>query len=351
MRTRSNDVLSEPLADRPRLYYGGHASLRRALLARALAVFVLSTFVVALFWFDREGLTDATDGHLTFVDVLYFTAVSVTTTGYGDIVPVTSRARLIDAAIITPVRLVLWMIFFGTAYQLLIQRTLERIRLRRRQARMKDHVVLCGFGNGGESAASELVTRGTRPDCIVVVDRDENALHRAAECGYVGLRGDVTREAVLAEARVGAARAIVISLDEDATTVLAVLTIRSLAPAARILARVQEEENEKLVRQSGADVTLQSARLGGVLLANALEGPAVLDYVVDLVTAAGHLHLKQRPAGPEEIGRPPGRCADGLVVQVLRAGRRLSFWDPSTIVAQGDELIVLGPGTGASVPA
>jgi voltage-gated potassium channel len=351
MLTRRQDALSEPLSDHPRLYYGGQASVRRALFARAAAVFGLVLFVVAIFWFDREGLRDAQDDHLSFIDILYFTAVSVTTTGYGDIVPITERARLIDAAIITPVRLVIWMIFFGTAYQLLIQRTLERIRIRRRQARMKDHVVVCGFGNGGESAAHELVTRGTRPDCIVVVDRDENALHRAAECGHVGLRGDVTREVVLAEARVESARAVVISLDDDATTVLAVLTVRYLAPHARILARVQEEENEKLVRQSGADVTLQSARLGGVLLANALEGPAVLDYVVDLVTAAGHLHLKQRPAGPDEIGRPPGRCADGLVVQVLRAGRRLSFWDPSTIVAQGDELIVLGPGSGAEARA
>lgn len=347
MHAPRKDALSEPLTDQPRLYYGGHASVRRALFARAGAVLALVLFVIAIFWFDREGLRDAQDSQISLIDVLYFTAVSVTTTGYGDIVPITPRARLIDAAIITPVRLLIWVIFFGTAYQLLIQRTLERIRIRRRQARMKDHVVVCGFGNGGESAAAELVTRGTRPDCIVVIDRDEAALHRAAELGYVGLRGDVTRESVLTEARVAAARAVVVSLHDDATTVLAVLTVRSLAPRVRILARVQEEENDKLVRQSGADVTLQSARLGGVLLANALDGPAVLDYVVDLVTAAGHLHLKQRPAGPDEIGRPPGRCADGLVVQVLRSGRSLSFWDPRTIVAAGDELIVLGPGSEA----
>lgn len=346
MLTRRQDALSEPLTDQPRLYYGGQASVRRALWVRAGVVFGLVAFVIAIFWLDRDGLRDSQDANLSFIDILYFTAVSVTTTGYGDIVPITERARLIDAAVITPIRLVIWMIFFGTAYQLLIQRTLERIRIRRRQARMRDHVVVCGFGNGGESAAHELVTRGTRPDCIVVIDRDEAALHRAAECGYVGLRGDVTREVVLNEARVTEARAVVISLDEDATTVLAVLTVRSMAPRVRILARVQEEENDKLVRQSGANVTLQSARLGGVLLANALEGPAVLDYVVDLVTAAGNLHLKQRPAGAEEVGRPPGRCADGLVVQVLRAGQRLSFWDPSTIVAAGDELIVLGPGRG-----
>ena len=71
-----------------------------------------------------------------------------------------------------------------------------------RQGDMKDHVVVCGYGNGGESAADELVNRGMKPECIVIVDTDEAALHRAAELGHVGLRGDATREAVLLDARV-----------------------------------------------------------------------------------------------------------------------------------------------------
>jgi voltage-gated potassium channel len=348
---RRTGFLSEPLDAPRRLFFGGNASVRRALVARLLTVSGLLAFVCVLFWWERDGLRDNLDGVVSWTDVIYFAAVSVTTTGYGDIVPVTDRSRLIDAAVITPVRLLLWMIFFGTAYQLLIQRTLERLRIRMRQGVMKDHVVVCGYGNGGESAAAELVHRGTRPECVVVVDRDEHALHLASERGHVGLRGDATQEAVLLEARVDSARAVIVNLADDALAVLCVLTVRHLSPRVRILARVVEEENEKLLRQGGADVTLQSARLGGMLLANAVEGPAVLDYVCDLASASGSLRLHQRPPLPEEIGRPPGRGPDGLVVRVVRGATWLPFWHADTRITDGDVLVVLGPGKDAGSPA
>jgi voltage-gated potassium channel len=246
----------------------------------------------------------------------------------------------------------MWVIFFGTAYQLLIRRTLERLRIRMRQGEMKDHVVVCGYGNGGESAASELVNRGTPADRIVIVDRDEGALHLASERGHVGLRGDATQEAVLLEARVDSARAVIVNLEDDPRTVLCVLTVRYLAPKVRILARIAEEENEKLVKQSGADVTLQSTRLGGMLLANAIDGPAVLDYVCDLASASGNLRLFQRPPHPHEIGRPPGRGPDGLVLRIVRGEHMLPFWHGDTLVEAGDVLVVLGPGKDApSQPA
>jgi voltage-gated potassium channel len=344
---RRTGFLSEPLDAPQRLYFGGNASVRRALVARLLTVFGLLAFVCVLFWLERDGLRDNLDEEVSWTDVIYFAAVSVTTTGYGDIVPVTDRSRLIDAAVITPIRLLLWMIFFGTAYQLLIQRTLERVRIRMRQGDMKDHVVICGYGNGGESAATELVNRGTRPECIVIVDRDEVALHVASERGHVGLRGDATQESVLLDARVDSARAVIVNLEDDPRTVLSVLTVRHLAPRVRILARVVEEENEKLLKQSGANVTLQSARLGGMLLANAVDGPAVLDYVCDLVSASGNLRLHQRGPRPDEIGKPPGRGPDGLVVRIVRGDQWLPFWHGDTLVAADDILVVLGAGKDA----
>lgn len=72
--------------------------------------------------------------------------------GYGDIVPISARARLIDALVVTPVRLVVWLIFLGTAYELLVQRTLEDFRMLRLQRTLSGHVIVCGFGSTGASA-------------------------------------------------------------------------------------------------------------------------------------------------------------------------------------------------------
>jgi voltage-gated potassium channel len=89
--------------------------LRRIGLAVALIL-----IVAVVLWGDRDGLRDTArpDQPMTFVDVSYFTVVSLTTVGYGAIVPVTDLARLINAILLTPVRIFLWALFLGTAYDL-----------------------------------------------------------------------------------------------------------------------------------------------------------------------------------------------------------------------------------------
>src|SRR5690242_20022379 len=81
---------------------------------RAAVAAGLVFLAFALLWFDRGGLRDNIDGHMSVVDVIYFTMITVSTVGYGDIIPVTERARLIDAFLITPIRIFLWLIFLGT---------------------------------------------------------------------------------------------------------------------------------------------------------------------------------------------------------------------------------------------
>lgn len=323
-----------------RLFYGSE-NMRRALLARLLLVLALFAAAFAIFWFDREGLVDHHDGEMSFADVVYFTFVTVTTVGYGDIVPIGERARLLDALLVTPIRLFIWLIFLGTAYQLVVQRVVEEWRMRIRQARLEQHVIVCGFGHSGRTTAAELVNRGVAPDQIVVIDQREAALREAAAAGHVGLRGDATAEAALHEACLQRARAVILALGRDDTTVLAVLTIRHLAPHVRIVASVREQENEKLVRQGGADGIILPAKVSGTLLANLVDGSPVVEYVQDLISFDGPIALVRRPPRPEDIGRRLRDIADDVVLRVDRGARSLGFWEPDLRVQEGDTLIVV----------
>src|SRR3546814_1231203 len=95
-------------------------------LATRLGVaFLLIGIVVFGHWSDRAGLQDSYDGHVSFLDVVYFTMISVTTTGFGDITPVSDRSRLIEAVIVTPIRIAVLFIFIGTAYQFVLKRRSE----------------------------------------------------------------------------------------------------------------------------------------------------------------------------------------------------------------------------------
>ena len=326
-----------------RLYFGRPSSARRTLLIRLFVAAGLVGLVIAVFLLDRDGLRDSVDGEVSFSDVIYFSIVTISTVGYGDIVPVTESARLFDALLVTPIRLIVWLIFLGTAYQFVVQRIVEDLRMRIRQSELEDHVVFCGFGLGGRSAVQELLSRGAERERIVVIDLDEAALLHASEMGLVGLRGDATREATLNDARVRNAKTAIVSLGRDDTSVLSVLTLRALSPDLRIVAMVKEAENEPLLRRGGASATICPSTLGGVLMANSVENSDIARYMMDMLTSEGRVMLLERAAGVEDIGRSPTTLADGVALRVRRGEQSLGFWDAEAMIREGDRLLMLSP--------
>ena len=326
----------------PILFQRAAAPPELTLLMRAGLVLLLLAAVFAVFLLDRSGLRDQIDGDVSVTDVIYFTMITITTVGYGDIVPVSDHARLIDAFFVTPVRIFVWFVFLGTAYQLIIQRLIEEWRMTRLQSQLQDHVVLCGFGHSGSIAASELLLRGWQPAEIVVVDPDATEVQRAADQGYVGLLGDASSEALLRVAAVDRAHSVIVSVGRDDTTVLVVLTIREIAKRVRIVACVGEQENVKLVRASGANVIVSPPRFGGYLMADAVESNATVDFVAEALTFYGGYQLHERVPAESEIGRAARDIAGSLVVEIRRGGRRIGCWkDRELVIEQGDRLLVI----------
>jgi voltage-gated potassium channel len=323
-----------------RLFVQAARSPERVLLTRLLLLVALVLAVLAIFWADRDGLKDHIDGHVSFGDVAYFTAVTITTVGYGDIVPVSPRARLVDTVLVTPLRLVIWLVFLGTAYELVLQRWLEGRRMTRIQNTLNRHLVVCGFGHSGRSSAQEAVARGTPAAQIMVLDKDAKILEQAAVLGYIGLLGDATREQDLLDAGVARAQAVLVCLGRDDATVLTVLTVRQLAPSVRVICSVAEEENIKLVRQAGADAIVAPSIVGGYLMADSVRSSNVADYISDLMCSDGRVRLIERLALPEEVGMAMRDISPGLVVRILRGSTRVGFWEgPQSVVRSGDILL------------
>ncbi|MEJ2458665.1 MAG: ion channel, partial [Novosphingobium sp.] len=147
------------------------------------AALALVLIVVMVHWLDRDGLKDTHDGIISFLDVVYFTMISITTTGFGDIAPVSDKSRLIEAVIVTPIRLAVIYIFVGTAYNFIIKRSWETWRMKRIQERLAGHVVVLGYGVSGSEAVTELIARGTDPAGIVVIDPSPQRLAMAEQAG------------------------------------------------------------------------------------------------------------------------------------------------------------------------
>ena len=94
-----------------------------------------------------------------------------------------------DALLVTPIRIFIWFIFLGTAYEFVVQKILEDYRVGKLQRRLHDHILICGYGHSGRVAAKEMLAKGYPAEKIVVIDTSEAALRDAADNGFIGLRG------------------------------------------------------------------------------------------------------------------------------------------------------------------
>jgi voltage-gated potassium channel len=312
------------------------------LLLRAGFVLLLVASVFLVFLLDRDGLRDNVDGHVSISDIFYFTMITITTVGYGDIVPVSNQARLIDAFFVTPVRIFVWLVFLGTAYQLVLQRLIEEWRMLRLQRELQDHVILCGFGHSGSIAAHELVLRGWKPETILVMDTDREEVAKAAERGYIGIHGDASSEEMLRMAAVQRARSLIVSVGRDDTTVLIVLTARSLTGTIRIIASVREPENMKIVRAGGADEIISPPRFGGFLMADAVETHGTVDFVSELLSYHGEYQLVERKPRDTEIGKTAREVEGAVIIEVHRDGKRHPCWkDCAVRIEAGDRVLAI----------
>jgi voltage-gated potassium channel len=303
--------------------------------------FSLVFLVVLVHWADRDGLRDAHDGVVSFLDVVYFTMISITTTGFGDIAPVTNRARMIEAIIVTPIRFAVIFIFVGTAYNFVIRRSWEKWRMKRIQQRLEGHIVVLGYGVSGAEAVDELIERGTDPARIVVVDPGTDRLALAEQCGCNVLEGDATRDDTLRALRIDTASAVLVSAGRDDTTILIVLTVRHLAPSLPITAVVRADDNELLARQAGADNVINPVRFTGLLLAGSAEGRHISDYLADLASVSGRVQLVERIAVPEEVGRGLDNLASGgRGLRIYREGRAIGFWEAEASTLETGDVIV-----------
>jgi voltage-gated potassium channel len=322
-----------PISDVNPLYRIG----RRLLLA--VAMLFLAGFVV---WVT-PGYTDEVDDRVTFLDGLYLATVSLSTTGYGDITPVTPFARGVHTVVITPLRIAFLVILVGTTVETLATHTREQFRINRWRKTLRDHTVVIGYGVKGRSAVATLIDNGIPADSIVVIDPNPVAVTEATDKGITAVVGDATRTEVLNRAEIAHAERIVVTTDRDDTNVLATLTARQLNTRAEISVAVRESENAELVRASGANTVVPSSDAVGRILGLATISPPLGHVLEDLLATGVGMEVTERPVTPREEGRTTKQI-DDVVLAVLRDENLLPFHSPAIgHLVRGDRIIVVRP--------
>ncbi len=227
----------EWLPEIPRVY------VRLAVAFAAVTLFGTITFHIVEGW--------------SYITSLYFTVATMTTVGYGDVCPKTVPGRVLAMILMfTGVGLASYALtsFVTDVIRGDVTMAIKESKLKRRLAKVENHVVVCGYGRTGQRVVKELVDKYDFE--VVVIDIDEKAYREAIMDGHPAVHGDATEEDTLREARVHKARAMVVCTGDDRTNVFITLLADSINPDLWITSVAETVDGVKLLRKAGADCSL-----------------------------------------------------------------------------------------------
>ncbi|WP_254528064.1 NAD-binding protein [Natrinema gelatinilyticum] len=230
-------------------------------------------------------LRDHFDGIDTILDAFYFTLITSSTVGYGDVTP---NPNSIEGMLFTMSVLVLGVASFGIAIGALvgpliqdrISKTLGKMTESQLQL-LDEHILVLGYGELTEPIVDELADSARE---YVVVTTDRDAATMLADRDIAVVTGDPSDEEPLHRAKIDRAAAILVATNHDAEDALTVLTARQLAADTRIVAAATDRENIKKLERAGADAVISPAQLGGHLLVQSALGSdetALVDRILE----------------------------------------------------------------------
>ena len=243
---------------------------RKAYIALGLLV-----FVIAMGTFGYVLLED-----YNFTDAFYMTIITIATVGFREIRELSDQGKWFTA----------FLIFFSFGIFAYSVTTITRYavdgvfrnyyrdnRLKKKINKLKDHVVICGYGRNGKQAAAELLDHKVQ---IIVIENDEGVVEKIQELPEIlYIHGDATQDEILELASLDKAKALITTLPDDAANLYVVLTSRELNPKLKVISRASEDNSDRKLKRAGATNVIMSDKIGGQRMAKLVAQPDVVEFL------------------------------------------------------------------------
>ena len=209
-------------------------------------------------------------------DSLYMTVITITTTGFQEVHPLSDAGHLFTVILII---MSFGTIFYigGTGVQYVIEsKFIRKRRMIKQMEKFKDHYIVCGFGRMG-SHICEKLEEAKVP--FIVVENNPSNFARLDSLGHVYDKGDAASDDTLLRVGIKKAKGLVAALSTDPENVFATLSARVLNPSIFIVARAIDEDTESKLIKAGANRVVKPYELGGSRMAEIVLRPGVLDFI------------------------------------------------------------------------
>jgi len=269
----------------------------------ALTLLVTTTAIGTL------GYVAITD--MSWLDAFFMTVITISTVGYQEVIPLDGPGKVFTIGLIVcGVGMTLYTL--AAIAEFLVEGRLREVMGRRtmeqRIAKLKDHIILCGYGRFGRVVA-EVLEDSAKPFVIVEVNLEKEAALVAS--GHPFIIGSALEEQVLAAAGIDRALALVLAMASDSDNVFVALSARETNPKLTIHARGETEAGIRRLRLAGATQIVSPYLIGGQRIANAILRPNVVDFLN--LTSKG----RQGEIDLEEVLIGEGSTLNGLSLRQL----------------------------------
>ncbi|HBC03735.1 MAG: potassium channel protein [Aequorivita sp.] len=288
----------------------------------------------------------------SWIDAFYMTVITVTTVGYGEVMPLSPQEKVfVSLLIISSIFIVGYAISVITEY--ILSKNIGILRQKRVQKKlesMHDHIIVCGYGRNGKQAAQKLLAYN-RP--FVIIEKDEEVIDRFADEHNLFILGNAIEDEILIKSGIERASTLICATPNDADNLFIVLSARQMNKNLKIISRASEETSYKKLKLGGADNVIMPDKIGGDHMASLVVVPDLVEFL-DNLTVSGQqdsINVEQIPFekicsnGKEQaIKDLDVRKKTGCSIIGYRTpkGEYIVNPEPSLVLQKNSKLILIG---------
>jgi voltage-gated potassium channel len=209
---------------------------------------------------------------------------------------------------------------------------------------MTDHVIICGYGRNGKSAAEALQANGIK---YVIIELHSKAIAPEGQ-EKIFVFGDATKEDILIQAGILSARALITTMPDDADNVFTVLTAKELNPPLLIISRASNDSSIRKLKHAGAANVIMPDKIGGTHMAQLVNSPDLKEFVDTLsMQNKADSNLAELAIHKEFLCNKAELLTrfNVLVLSIKNNEKTFDFSNDTLLLDPGNKIIVLGTKT------
>lgn len=216
-----------------------------------------------------------------FEEAWYMTIITISTVGYTEVRPLSSSGEIFATFLILANIGIFAYLLAAFSYYVVQGEVFKKwhLRLIRKDiSKLKDHVIICGFGRHGKEIVDHFIIR---PMPFVVIENDEESIQEIQKSNkrILYVEGDATNDEILLEAGVSHARALITALPSDADNVLITLSAKQLNPQIDVISRAADPGAEPKLVRAGANHVVLPEQIGGFVMATLVNKPGAIEFL------------------------------------------------------------------------